>query len=333
MSHFNEKTSEFSSFLESNEIIQNSNNTFSSRQKLSTSDIMPLDNEKDLYDALNNILETNIRDNISSNVQTINEKKPFLPTKLTVSEEISLASKWKDSNLRNEKLQNNNKENDSSNYEEEKNDKLFSYKNFVTIPEQRKKNKEFEEEDNFIHTGNFKKISHLNFKNNVLSEINSSNYIKAEEKLSPKIKKVLVEAKSFNNFRSNEKDEENNSLRFSERFDANIEKFSPLQNKSLMSNINEILCLINKDDNLNISNISSMNLQEEKSQFFENEAESKQNKFNGIFYLKLYNFKIFLLKNLQIISMIPSKTYKLKSTTLIYRAFQAKIHFIKLQNQ
>lgn len=73
--------------------------------------------------------------------------------------------------------------------------------------------------------------------------------------------------------------EAENSMRFSEKMDS----FSPLQNKSLMSNINEILSIINRDDINNNSSMSLLNIPEEKI-----EIDSKA-KFNGTPH-KFFNF-------------------------------------------
>lgn len=84
--------------------------------------------------------------------------------------------------------------------------------------------------------------------------------------------------------------EAENSMRFSEK----MESFSPLQNKSLMSNINEILSIINKDDiNNNNSSMSLLNIPDEK-----NELDSKS-KFNGtpFFFLIFHSFSFLELTN------------------------------------
>ena len=70
-----------------------------------------------------------------------------------------------------------------------------------------------------------------------------------------------------------------NSMRFSEKMDS----FSPLQNKSLMSNINEILSIINKDDINNNSSMSLLNIPEEKYEIIDSKS-----KFNGMSYIFIY---------------------------------------------
>ena len=163
-----------SSLFDSNENqTRFSNNILNSKnQKLSTSDIIPLDNEKDLYDALNNILETNILEN---------EKKT---------------------------------------------------------------------------------------QENLLSQNNLLMFCHGDS----------------NNITSNEKEEEN-SISFSEKIESNFEKFSPLQNKSLLSNINEIISLIDRDDNCNLSKSSIMNISEARPQIPENHDTMK---FNGLFFIDFY---------------------------------------------
>ncbi len=157
----NEKQTKFSS-----------NILTSKNEKLSTSDIIPLNNEKDLYEALNNILETNI--------------------------------------LQNEKKTQEN---------------VLSRNNLL----------------NFCH-GDLDKITFI------------------------------------------EKEEEN-SITFSEKMESNFVKFSPLQNKSLLSNINEIISLIDRDDNCNLSKSSIMNISEARPQIPENRDSLK---FNGLFFKDLH---------------------------------------------
>jgi len=164
MTHFSPKPKPPSSFFEFKEI-QQASPLASPRQKLSSSDIIALDNEKDLHDALNNILEKNINE----------KKEKFLQNRPLMIKEESPFDKEVDEN-----------------------------------------------ENSFIG--------------------------------------------------------DENSMRFSEK----IESFSPLQNKSLMSNINEILSMINKDDISNNSCLSLLNIPDEKNPPAELDLPSKSLKFNGI---------------------------------------------------
>lgn len=90
---------------------------------------------------------------------------------------------------------------------------------------------------------------------------------------------IINEEKKENKYIENSSE---NYQSFINKIEGSSEKINPVQNQSLMSNINEILSLINKDENLNFSNISMMNLPEESSQNLENSFEGKTHNFEGM---------------------------------------------------
>lgn len=96
---------------------------------------------------------------------------------------------------------------------------------------------------------------------------------------------ILNEEKQENKFIENSSE---NSQSFINKIDESSEKINPIQNQSLMSNINEILSLINKDENLNFSNISMVNYPEESIQNLEGSFEGKTHNFEGIFNIIIF---------------------------------------------
>ena len=283
--------------------------TATSHQKLSTSDIIPLDDEKDLYEALNNILDPNM------NKKAIKSKnyQDFLPDNSDNDENV-------DPNVKS-KLMFSHKKLKSK----ELNDKQHSNEEEIGI-----KHNNNMKENQIFHPSNGQSHSPLRRILDIKPDFSSFNNILHENKVQriepselPTIQNTTyqneVQCKEPHNVIANI---DNNMViqhqTKNEAFDENKENFKFNQffafdenetpeimkskeensiNKSLMSNINEILSLINKDDSNMSYNFVNSSMISEQSQEKPEITQNIDGKtfsgnikffFNNIHYISLF---------------------------------------------